>query len=661
LTLVPVAQGIAASVIAFLMVVSWIAIGSLFLDDRLTGDEVSAPAAILIGSAITSFGLALAAAAGFVEAGTISIGVLCLVTVMRRRRTVASYLASIVTPYRAESHRRWAALALVIAAAAIWITAISPPRNADAMRYHLAHVRQILQDGRWERIADYHYALPFGWSLSYLPFEMLHLPQGSQLLGLALSVVFVSAVVRVAGRYRVSDAAMLASMLLVFHPAVLRVFSEPSADAYALFVILVTVLLLLRVDHLSSRDALLLGFASFIGLQSRYQLGAAAVAASIVFIVAIRGRPGAKGALIAFLGGASGALVLASPFYIANEVRFHNTVWPLFIDLKAAGASYADTVAYTYSKSLTGSYAPQAAAHAILDLIRTPYVFPLAIVIPAIIAAACVRQNSRARAAGWFGLIFLAEWWLIQPLLYPRFILLMVPVAVLCAALILDAIIGNRKAVQSFIATGSVIAAAGLALTFAFISRDSFRFAVSGNEASYHRYTWFYGVYSWANSHTRPDARFLVIVSSGHSYYLDRAYRRADPWLSGEVDWPHVNGGAGLDSVLARGGYSYVIFENRDWSVYPGGSEAQDAVRDALHNGLLRRVALFDCALYTSRFRGEFRRTKVYVFERSTPARQDSHLSRGAIVLSNGNANSQSSQRNADNRLGPVYGCVSRL
>jgi hypothetical protein len=622
LTLVPVAQGIAASVIAFLIVVSWIAIGSLFLDDRLAGDEVSAPAAILIGSAITSCGLALAAAAGFVEAGTISIGILCLVTVMRRRRTVASYVASIAAPYRAESHRRWAALALVIAAAAIWITSISPPRNADAMRYHLAHVRQILQDGRWERIADYHYAIPFGWSLSYLPFEMVHLPQGSQLLGLALSVVFVSAVVRVAGRYRVSNAAMLASMLLVFHPAVLRVFSEPTADAYALLVILVTVLLLLRLDHLSSRDALLLGFASFIGLQSRYQLGAAAVAASIVFIVAIRGRPGAKGARIAFLGGASAALVLASPFYIANEVRFDNAVWPLFIDLKAAGATYADTVAYTYSRSLTGSYAPRAAARAVLDLIRTPYVFPLAIVIPAILVIACVRQKSRAKAAGWFGLIFLAEWWLIQPLLYPRFILLMVPVAVVCAALILDEIVGKRKAVHSFATVGSTIAAIALALTFAFVNRDSFRFVFSGNGAAYHRYTWFHGVYSWANEHTASNARFLVIVSSGHSYYLDRPYRRADPWLSGEVDWSHVDGGAGLDSVLARGGYSYVIFENRDWSVYPGGRGAQEAVRDAVHDGLLRRVAQFDCALYTSRFRGEFRRTRVYVFERSARAIQ---------------------------------------
>ena len=459
MTLVPVAQGIAASVIAFLMVVSWIAIGSLFLDDRMTGDEVSAPAAILIGSGITSSGLAVAAAAGLVEAGTILVATLCLVAVIRQRKTVTLYVRSIASPYRPEPRRHWLVIPGVIAGAALWITAISPPRNADAMRYHLAHVRQILQDGRWESIADYHYALPFGWSLAYLPFEMLHLAQGSQLLGLALLTVFVSSVIRVLRRCKVGDAAILASLLLILHPAVLRVFSEPSADAYALLVILVIVILLLRVDHLSSRDALLLGFASFIGLQSRYQLGAAAIAASVVFIVAIRHRPGRTGALIAFIGGSSAALALASPFYIANELRFDNAVWPLFIDLKAASATYADTVAYAYSRSLTGSYAPRAAAHAVLDLIRTPYVFPLAIVVPAVILTACLQRQSRAKIPGWFGLIFLAEWWLIQPLLYPRFILLLLPVGVVCAALILDEIIGKRKAVQSFVTVGSTIAA----------------------------------------------------------------------------------------------------------------------------------------------------------------------------------------------------------
>jgi len=46
--------------------------------------------------------------------------------------------------------------------------------------------------------------------------------------------------------------------------------------------------------------------------------------------------------------------------------------------------------------------------------------------------------------------------------------------------------------------------------------------------------------------------------------YLDRQGRRADPWLSGEVDWPRVASPAALDSLMSRERYAYVIFNDRN-------------------------------------------------------------------------------------------------
>ena len=54
-----------------------------------------------------------------------------------------------------------------------WLNAIVPPRDADVMRYHLAHVRQIARDGAWIAVPDFHYAIPFGWTLNFLPYEMM--------------------------------------------------------------------------------------------------------------------------------------------------------------------------------------------------------------------------------------------------------------------------------------------------------------------------------------------------------------------------------------------------------------------------------------------------------------------------------------------------------
>jgi len=106
-------------------------------------------------------------------------------------------------------------------------------------------------------------------------------------------------------------------------------------------------------------------------------------------------------------------------------------------------------------------------------------------------------------------------------------------------------------------------------------------------------------------------------VFSGQTYYLDRPYRRADPFVSGVVDWRRINTGAKLDSLLAAGGYSYVIYHDRDWKLYPGGTSTMSAVGDAYRSGLLRKTKVFDEKLYTSRFMRQYKTSHVYVLERA--------------------------------------------
>ena len=614
----PAWQGILASVIAAFIVSAWLALGSFFVRPASDNDEISVPAAILIGSGLTSFVLALFAAAGLVSAGVVIVGIAAAAVLIVRWRQVVTHWGAMLSPYRRALSDKLVWVPAIAIGLTMWVAAIAPPRSADAMRYHLAHIRQIVAEGRWAPIADYHYALPFGWSLSYLPFEMLHLPQGAQLLGLALFVVFVATLVGALRRFEVGRAAIVMSMVLVLHPASLRLFVEASADAYALLAVLTIAVLILRLQELASRDAALLGFAAAIGLQSRYQLAAAAFAAVLVAIFAMRNNPARQGAFFAMLGGAVAALVLASPFYIANELSFDNPVWPLFIDPKAAGATYADTVAYTYSRSLNGSYTAKSFVEGIVTLVRTPFLFPLGILIPASVVVGAFNRRSLARGVALFGAIFLVEWVLIQPLLYPRFVLLMLPVAALCIGLMLGELIESRPAFRTPI---SLLASAGvvlLAIGGVYINSESYRYVKSGDLAAYHRYTWFYPVYDWVNHNTPENARFLVIVSSAQTYYLDRPYRRADPWLSGEVNWHAVDTGPKLDSVLARGGYSYVIFENVNWLLYPGGAGTERAVGDAYRTGLLEKVKSFEDTLYTSRLRGSLRVTHVQVLERAT-------------------------------------------
>jgi hypothetical protein len=615
-TLVPIGEGLAASVIAAFIFAAWMAIGSLFLSKLDASDEVTAPGAILIGSGITSFLLAIAAAADLVQSGVLIVAVLSAIVLFIRWRTVIRLTLGILEPYIGLARHAAVLVTALALGAILWAAAISPPRSADAMRYHLAHIRQIVQDGGWQNIADFHYALPFGWSLSYLPFELIGLPQGSQVLGLILFVVLISTMVRVFKWAGATRAALLIGLLLMLHPASLRVFTEANADSYALFAIFAISVFILRLSSLNSREAALFGFVSWIGLQSRYQLVAAGVAGLIVFLIAMRRHPARMGALFAYAGGSLVAIVLASPFYIANLRWFGNPVWPLMIDPSAPGATYADTVAYTYSDSLSGSHTMAHYIEGLTNLFTVPYLFPLSIVIVLSILVATVRRGREIRALGMFGAIFLIEWALMQPLLYPRFILMMAPVAALCAGFLLSKVLQERDRLERVALIAASVAAVALVVVAGAVNRESLRFAASGNEREYHRHTWFYRVYDWANRNTPADSRFLVIVGSGHSYYLDRPYRRGDPWISGVISWPNTNTGARLDSALAAGRYTHVIYENRNWKDYPGGAATMNAIGEASRSGTLEKIASFEDTLYTSRFGRMYRTTRVYVLRR---------------------------------------------
>jgi hypothetical protein len=138
---------------------------------------------------------------------------------------------------------------------------------------------------------------------------------------------------------------------------------------------------------------------------------------------------------------------------------------------------------------------------------------------------------------------------------------------------------------------------------------------LKGDAKTYHRFTWYYPTYDWVNRSTSTDARFLVVAYSGHSYYLDRSYRRADPWLSGVVDWSRVDSGEALEKLMKDNGYEYLIYDDRDWTGFAGGADMQRAISGAVSHGLLRQVHSERERLYTSRATRAFDETVVFVYQ----------------------------------------------
>jgi hypothetical protein len=593
----PLGLGLAATVLAAARIVSWLAVGAwCALED---GDAAALPLAIVIGAAMTGTTYAVCAALGHIGLGLAFDGALAVVAVIGNRRRVSRFLREVAREAVALAGERplaRAACALWLAFA--WLTATAPPRDADVLRYHLAHVRQIALEGQWTKIIDTAYAIPFGWSLTYLPFELLDVSIAAHMLNLALWVIIVLAVHQ---SLRGRDSAGLRWLLLALscQPMIFKAATTAHADAYTMLVMTAVALLIGRSPP-SLRSAALLGFAAWIGAQSRYQAIGIGIAASLTLILlGMRGRVQPR-AVLAAGAGAVVAAVLAAPFYIANLVWFGNPVWPLLV--RPGGSSAADRVALVLAQRASEPFALGWLPLGVYRLAIDVTVFPIPwLVAAAVIAGWCTPSTRRVAV---FVTCYLATWALVEPALFPRFIVFLVPVIPLLAAGALAQVSADRPRIRVLSTVGlATFANASAALTF-LLNAQAIRYAVTGDRVTYDRATWFASVYRWVNTSTPASARFLVVVKAGATYALERPYRRADPEGSAEVDWSALADAQALIDQMRRRGFQYMIYEDRDWHRYPGGDNMARLVREGLAQGLLTAVTTFPVQLVTSRLLG---------------------------------------------------------
>jgi hypothetical protein len=210
---------------------------------------------------------------------------------------------------------------------------------------------------------------------------------------------------------------------------------------------------------------------------------------------------------------------------------------------------------------------------------------------------------------------YLIVWVAVTPVPFPRFIIYLVPLVPLLSADGLAQVAGRHVAARRCTVVAlTIFCVVTTALVLAY-SRESVRYAITGDRARYERGTWFAPVFDWANSETPAGSRFLVVVKSGGTYALDRPYRRADPEGSGEIDWSSLPDGASLLARLRAAGYRYVIYEDWDWSLYPGGAVMVRTINDAVARGFLTPIERFSLDLMNSRLLAHSIPATVRVFQ----------------------------------------------
>ncbi|HXA52185.1 MAG TPA: hypothetical protein VNV86_17835 [Candidatus Acidoferrum sp.] len=589
---IPLFTGVLATLLASLQMLCWIAIGSIFVPETVE-EEAGAPAMVLIGSAITTAIYAVFASRGELPAG-FGLNLLLCVGALAWRRTRVFRCVQWIAGSLAEiwKGRRWTGVTCACVLGVYWIVAIGPPRDADVMRYHLAHIRQILAEGSWLPIADYHYALPFGWSMNYLPFERLNLPQAAHLVNLAVWIVSMAVLASMVRRFYSKAAVVMVFALFVAAPQIMKAATSAHADMYIAFSVLAISVIAMRLAQRGSAELSLLGFVAWIAANTRYQALGIGLAVSVIVGIAVLRRRVSWSGLSAYVLGTSAALLLSAPFYWFNWRAFHNPVWPIAVPLFNGAGHYADRVAAFYTASLTGHLSAASVAMGIFNLVRRPDVFPLPLLLVTLPIVYLVWKPLGVRYLVGILSTFFVLWALSQPVLFYRYSIMLTPMVVLGWAAVLYTWRPEWFLNRALQAALVLVAVGGVAFELTY-SRHFVQYAVTGDGAAFHRFTWFYQPFQWANRETTADSKFLVMVTSGGTYYLHRDYRRADPWASGVIDWPAISTPRELDRVLAQNGYRYLIYEDKDWTHELGGKDMSAVMKSAIEAGTLREVAAF--------------------------------------------------------------------
>lgn len=614
------AAGAVASAWAGAQFMAWIALGSLVVRGK-SAPPISPICALLAGSGVTGFLLAvLSATAGtrWALAATFTASGLGLLFGGKRAWQEMRGLAQIYA--QLTSGRRVVRVVSLILLAWAWMLACCPPRDADVMRYHLDHIRQIDIEGRWTPIPDLHFSFPFGWTLNYLPFEHWGLPQAAHFLNLGLWIVAAMTLGWAAKKLGGAGSSFLLTGLFVFQPYLLKMATTAFAEMYLLLVALTVVVLLTLPQEAGAKAYLLLGFAAWIAAQSRYQAIAIGLAVTLLMLIRYCRNQLPQRALAQFAAGGAAAWVLSSPFYVMNALSFRNPVWPLMTQW-FGNSGYADETVRRQLELWNGTLTLETMAGGLWWLVREPTVFPFPLLGVSLLAMALWKPTgARGPAASLLALLW-ALWVVAQPSMFPKSALMLTPVILLGWAGPLGKLLA-RPGLGRWLSGTGILGMAALAGVGVLYSGDSFRLLATGDLQRFHRATWFHEVYEWANAHTPPQARFLVVVYSAQTYYLERWHRRADPPSGGVVDWREVRADTDLALWMDRGGYRYLIYQDMDWSGWPGGEQIMAAVKAARVSPLFEARKEFEVELVTLRTLRQGYRSKVVVLERAQAARR---------------------------------------
>jgi hypothetical protein len=597
------------------------------------------PVGFVIGSILMGGGMFLLVSTGHVSpipiiilvAGIAALGIFGIPTTLRSLKETKCFLCSHVYTGK---YRVLLVILLFVGLVVYLASAYTPPRSGDAMRYHLAQIKETVKYGGFVYRPYYHYNFPQYFHYLFIPVFMLVGGVGVKLSVCFYSVLVVAVVLYLSVRTEQTKSLLFLALFLIFTPLYTREATTVNNDIPMIFYGLVGLLLLIEFKAKTQIRYLIIAYASLgFALGCKYQAVLYLPLYMLATFLILRShwrlslklfekkleqkfRPSLFQRLVKYVPIIPLSIIpflVASPFLIRNLHYTGDPFWPLLQDFFHVQKDYLYQVTKATADRWQGNIGPAALVRSIVSLGSYFHIIPIIWILW--LGYYFTRfPSGLVYKAG--TLLYFCAWFLLQPKIYPRFAIYILPVVAIMAISFCEWSYNKHShfgKVPYIIAILSILLGIGVSILY---SSDFLIYHLDRDLKQYHESTWFYDQYQWINQNLRGNGKLLVIVGSGHTYYIDAEYLRADPELSGLMDWTAIKSVEELRDELSKLQVRYIFYEDRNWSSYPGGSNMMRLMHD-LKNAEGVSVLLEDnnVKLVTLRILGRFTTTKVFLLD----------------------------------------------
>jgi len=605
-------------VLVYIFLIS--AFGCLFLRKSKIDPVLVFPTGFMIGSIIMGVGMFLLVSANRVTPipisllalGVLFLGIFGWGTMLRSLKAIKHFLFARVFTGK----YRTVILILVIAGLVLYFAnAYTPPRSADAMRYHLAQIKDTVRHKGFVYRPYYHYNFPQYFHYLSIPVYMIVGGMGVQLSACFYFILTAFLTLYMAAKTNQTKQLLFLALFLVFIPVYTKGANAANSDFAVIFYGLMGLLLIIEFDSRPQGIYLVLAYASFgFALGSKYQaiLYLPLYLVATFLVVRRRWSSSFRYAVIIPLGIIS--LLVASPFFIRNFHYTGDPVWPLLQDLFHVEKDYLYQITQATTRGHQGQLGITAFVKSIVKLATYEQIIP---VIWILWIGYYFTRFPLSKFYKIGTLLYFFGWFLLQPNLYPRFAIYILPIIAIMAVSFCEWCY-NKRSILGKVSYGIAILsiAAGIGISM-FYSLDFIKYHITRDLEQYHQHTWYYDQYKWINQNVKNDGNILAIVASGHTYYLDKEYLRADPELSGLIDWPAIGDVEELKDRLRELKVRYIFYDDRNW-VHPGGSNMMRLIRGLKEEkGVSVLLEDDNLKLTTLRVLRKYQTTKVFLLDLS--------------------------------------------